>query len=128
MKQLNVRDETHHLCKMLSVKTNKSVIVIIQEALELYREGCRELSDTESLIGRLLKEVGHTIEEAVASAAAIEIPIIVKQAIEKIYKERKALDDQLAKLAAEAADEEGDDLTVVDHDEFYSTETDDQEA
>ncbi len=128
MKQLNVHDETHYLCKTLSAKTGKSVIIVVQEALELYRERCKELSSTESLVGKLLSEVGRTIEESFINAATIEIPKVVKHAVERVYAERAVLDARLAKLAEEAAAEEGDDLEVVDHDEFYSTETEDEET
>lgn len=126
MKQLNVRDETHYLCKTLCAKTGKSMIVVVQEALELYREGCRELSSTESLVSKLLGKVGSTIEASFINTATIAIPGVVKRAIEEIYAERAAEDERLKQLMQEAADEEGDDLTVVDHDEFYGT--DDEEA
>lgn len=120
MKQLNVRDATHQLCKSLSARTGKSVIVLVQEALELYREGYKELGTTESLVNKFLREVGISLEGAIIDTATIEIPKVVKQAIEKIYAERAAIDEQLAKLAAEAA-KDVDDLEVVDHDEFYGT-------
>lgn len=127
MKQFNVRDETHALGRELSYKTGKSLIVVVQEAMELYSASLEESeSDGESmnvLIDRLLREASGVMEEelcaVMCSLVHREVTRAVAVAIEKLYEERAKESERQAQLLREA-----DDLPVVSYEEAYGSDGD----
>lgn len=120
MKQFNVRDETHALGRQLSYETGKSLIVVVQEAMELYEKSLGEakVEDTDEMVTRLLSEAASVIVERLC----VVIPGVLREeatkaidgAVGKLYEERAKESEKQAQLLRKSED-----LPVVPYEEAY---------
>lgn len=132
MKQVNVRDETHQLCRQLSLKTGKSILNVIQGALILYQDKFEEKSAEDKLVDRLLREVSEhihaTVIDAVDGVVCKELPIAIEAAAKILYEaqakivaqEQRELTAAFTEATAEEEITERPELSTLEHDEFYS--------
>lgn len=94
MRQVNVRDETHQLVRELSLKADKSILDVVQDALLLYQDKLEEKSDDDKLIGRLLREAVSVIVEGVHAKIIVIVPEAVEVVAEKLRKERERVENE----------------------------------
>ena len=116
MKQFNVREETHKLGRLLSLKTGKSVIVVVQEALELYEKKL-DGSEVES---NLLQRAADVIVKRMSRVVREEVPFAIGE-FERLQEEMrqqqaKELEQALRESTPEAPE---DDLEEVTYEEIY---------
>lgn len=133
MKQLNVRDETHKLGRELSLKTGKSLLDVVKEALEQYEQSLRVV-DEDDIVNKYLNETASVIVERLCmvlpEVLREEVPKVVEATVRELRRLQEELREQQAKelerllLEAEAED----DLPVVSYQEAYEPEADSVEA
>ena len=110
MKQFNVRDETHRLGRELSLKANRSVLDVVQEALAMYQRKLRGEESGDKLVDKFLREASVVLTErmyaAVSEAVREEVPKIIEATIEKLRVAQEELQAEqlreLEQLLAEA--------------------------
>lgn len=133
MKQFNVRDETHALGRDLSHKTGRSIIIVVQEALEQYERSLRGGNEEDELISRLLDEAAAAITErlcvVIPAALRVVVPTVVEAAVVELRRVQEELREQQAKELEEILRESTpeapeDDLRVVSYEELYGEEQD----
>lgn len=118
MKQFNVKDDTHALGKALSYETHKSLIVVVEEALEMYdrslKEGGSEGWSEDVLIGKLLRRAADVIARGLCETMSDAIPQAVTEAIGTLLVARAEESAKRAQLLRESED-----LPVLSHEEVY---------
>jgi len=135
VKQFNVHDETHQLGKELSLRTGKSLLVLIHEALEKYKKSIEEVKHEDELVSRLLNEAAGVIVKRLCAIVPEvihkEVPKAVKSAVNKLRRlqaeefekqkqeiEQILMSQPLEELAEGEVDET-DDLKVVQYEDLY---------
>lgn len=123
MKQFNVRDETHALGRKLSYETDKSLIDVVSEAMEMYEESL-EATDTEQrdedrMIDNVLQQIADKLEVVLCSSMRAEIAAGVLDATRLMLAERAKESTRLAQLLRKSED-----LPEMSHEEAYGTDTD----
>lgn len=129
MKQFNVRDETHRLGRELSIRTGKSLLNVISEALLLYRDKLEKEGGEDQLIDRFLREASSVIVErlciVIPEALSTEVPKIVEATVEKLRKVQEEIEErqlrELSQLAIEPtlAEAEAKPLRDASYEETY---------
>lgn len=110
MKQFNVRDDTHALGRSLSYETNKSLIVVVQEAMEMYEKSLKvkedENENEDALANRLLNEAASVIVAriciTISEVVREEVPKAVGEMIAKLQEERAKESERQAQLLRES--------------------------
>ena len=116
MKQLNVRDETHLLGKVLSAKSGKSLLDVVEEALRLYNKKL-EADESES---DLLQRAASVIDERMCRIVHEEVVSAMDEVTRLQEEMREQQAKELNRLLLEATPEApADDLKEVAYEEMY---------
>lgn len=101
MKQFNVRDETHKLGRELSLATGKSLLDVVNEALEMYKKSfeATQREDefsvlTDSFLERASDVWVHRILNTVFDIVHEEVPRAVEVVVKKLRVEQKRIEGQ----------------------------------
>lgn len=125
MKQFNVHDETHKFGRLLSAQTNKSLLVIIQEALELYAKSL-EGEETEVSESVILEKACNTVVARLCVVIHEEVPRVLTEMVRMREELRQQQAKEFERALREATPEAPeDDLEERTYEEVYGrTETD----
>jgi len=134
MKQFNVREETHKLGRLLSLQTQKSILDIVHEALELYQKSREGHAEEDDLVSRCLNEAASAITKRMRIVVPVMLDEMILEAVEKATIELRRLQEQVRAEQAKELEEllretlpkapDEDDLKEVTEEELYNMTTD----
>ena len=129
MKQFNVRDETHKLGRLLGLTTGKSILDVVQEALEMYQASL----EGNAVENDILQRAAAVIDERMCRIVHEEVPHAIDEVVrlqEAVFEEQKQEIEQILKeVRPEEPTEadEHDDLEEVSYEEFYGKDGEDKD-
>lgn len=116
MKQFNVYDETHKLGRELSLRTGKSLLIVVSEALKLYRDKIEGSVKENDLLLRAVTVIEERMCLVVHEEVSHAIDEVVRLQEEMREKRAKELEQLLREATPEAPE---DDLKEVPYEELY---------
>ena len=134
MKQFNVHDVTHKLGRLLSLQTGKSIMAVVDEALEMYERSLKESGEEDELVDRLLNEAAAAIAErlciVVPEVLREEVPRVVESTVRELHRLQEEMRQQQAKeleqvLRESTPEAPEDDLEEVTYEEIYGPDASD---
>lgn len=121
MKQFNVRDGTHKLGRELSLRTGKSILDVVQEALEVYEKKLVGPEEERGILLRAVTVIDERMCEAVHEGVLSTIDEVLRLQEELREQQAKEMEQLLAETST-GEDGDRDDLEEVPYEEIYGSD------